>query len=189
MAIYTANVGTGNDDYEIDIFASPDTTGYTATLVSCRSNRDSFNVLTARDEAHADVDTSGLDPSWIINGATLNWYTDLYATQPKAHAEGSSIDMWDSGSSIWRAVETSTANRIVGWESHALTAGELAYIDINGVTKFRFQMLDLILANQVRTWSIRSYEHTIGSTFSVYLDVDYTIPSVGGPRKRIFIIG
>jgi hypothetical protein len=189
MATYTANVDTGNDDYEIDIFASPDTTGYTATLMVCRFNRDGTATLTNRDDAHADVDTSGLDSGWTINSATLNWYTDSYATLPKAHAEGSNIDMWDSGSSIWQSIETSTANRIVGWESHSLTVGELAYIDINGLTKFRFQMSDLILANQVRSWGIRTYEHTTGSTFSVYLDVDYTIPSVGGPRKRIFIIG
>lgn len=187
MAIFSGHVAVGADDFDIESVANPDTTGTTDTTIDAKQNRDSGSVATVQQIGYIDLDTSGIDSSWTINSAILRWYTHAYNTAPKADPEGSHWEMKNL-SDVWTTIESSTANRTVGWESYTLDGTERGYIRDSGTTSFRFHVSDPVTANQIRNWSVRSYEHTPSNAYSVWLEVDYTAPAAW-KKRRIFIIG
>ena len=181
MPIFSGHVAAGVDDYDIEVVAHPDVTAHTNTVIDARRIRNAgTGNITEDTTAYVDLDTSGIDAGWTINSATLRWYTSSYSTTPKADPEGSTIEMWNGSS--WSTIQTVAVDRVVGWESYVLDETERGYINDAGATRFNFQISNSETWGSVRAWTLRSYEHTASNGYSVFLEVDYTEPGVGGRR-------
>lgn len=172
MAVTEFHCLVSTDDWQIGTGVSS-----SGTTIDIQEQPD----FTFSSQARIFLDTSGIG-SDTITAATLHWYNDSASSKsPKAATYDHRIK-FQGGATIYQ----NTAQEAAGWQSHALTAGELASINTSGDTVF-----DLFMpapsAGQSRMWTIRAWDHTPTGDYSVYLEVTHA--ATGGPTKVSTIIG
>lgn len=182
MASYTGTVAVGSDDYDVD----DTTTATTATTITARRVRDGGAVLTTNRSAYVDIDTSDMEAEWSISSASLRWYTESNTKSPKGDPFGSAIFMMND-EDTFVTIDSVAVIRSAGWDSIALTAEEIGWINRAGYTRFNFQVSNSDTASSIRAWEIRAREYIAG--YSAYLNVVYTIPVEGTRKHRAIIIG
>ena len=184
MPIYSGYVTQSVDDYDTY-------NGSGLTAIYTERNRDVGDGSPYQwSDAIARVDTSGLSAATTINSATLWWYTSNYATLPKADPEASYIDIYNDTGASYVRIQSVSANRVVGWESHALTSGELGYINTTGLTRFKFTISDEGTWGEQRQWALRAWDYDSATTYTVKLVVDYSESSPPVVRRgRAIVIG
>jgi len=170
------NITDGNDDYTV---AFQDGSGYTYIYTSTTIVATDNEVVFPNSESvsYANVDTSGIPSGDVITSATLYWYVNAY-TGTKRLSKDFYIVMLDADESGGTTILSDVYAPPTGWKSHALTAGELAEIDVGAGQKTRFAFHVPEVADfQVRFFSQRAYEYT--GDYSVYLEVEHYTPSAG----------
>lgn len=114
----------------------------------------------------ADINTSALSGK-VIDSATFNWYHVSYSVSPKGLTPQKYISI-DGQGSIYSNSSAATA----GWKSVTLTAGQLAWINKTGTTRFTFGVDLLALEAQSKTWDVQSWDYGDHSR-ACYLAVTY----------------
>ena len=180
MATYTAEVVIGSDDGS-DVSTSTD---YIRAYYL-----DGFPTPT-EEIGFAKITTSGVTGLGTITGATLFWWNHSY-TKSRSATYNREILIWNGSS--YSSIYTSTATpSTLTWDSHALTSGELAYINnynSNTQTLFRFEVGDPG-GGYNREWLTRAYEYGTDGTYNPYLEIYYTAATAPTQRRgRIFVIG
>ena len=178
MATYTALVTTGTDDGNDQGTGTDYITAYYQ-----RSLSDTEWI------GFCKLDSAAISSLGTITGATLFWWNHSYTVSSK-ETYYREILIWNGSS--YSSIYTSTATPgTLSWDSHALTSGELAYINnynSNTQTLFHFEVGYPTQASGTRTWNVRAYEYgTPDGDYSPYLEIYYD-PIVVERRQRIIII-
>lgn len=170
MAVETYPCTASNDDRQLGDNASTTTTVGFAVF---------DNFLATESSVRVDIDTSGLAGKTIL-GATLYWYNNAASTKSK-NATWDHRIRFNGGATIYQ--NTSGAEP-AGWNSHALTAGELASLNTAGDTQFLFWVPDPG-STYGRTWPIRQWDYAPNGDYSAYLEV--TVADTGSPGKTTIL--
>lgn len=158
----------------VDDAQTGDGASTTTTVAIAQHN----NTTVTESEMRADIDTSGLSGE-TITAATLYWYGNVASTKSKDASWYHQIAI--IGGSIIYA-NTSGAEP-AGWSSHALTAGEIAELNMSGDTGFNFSVPDPG-STYHRTWPLRQWDHTPTGDYSVYLEVT----TLDARRRKIILV-
>lgn len=170
MSTLDQYVDAGADDY---------TTGNPANDTDTRLMvRYLTNPTEVISTGYALIDTSSIPSDAVITGATFYWYDDDYLYPKGATPQG---NIWMCPSSCY-LIYSFSGSFSAGPKSHALTSGELAYINKSGDTVFRFTVT--IETGKNRTWFIRAYDGYSGSNEQCRLVVHY----VENNHKRSIIL-
>jgi len=179
MALYTAEVVIGTDDGNDQGTGTDYITAYY-----------SDEIVDVEYIGFAKITTSGVTGLGTITGATLFWWNNAY-TKSKSATYNREILIWNGSS--YSSIYTSTATpNTLAWESHALTSGELAYINnynSNTQTLFHFEVGNPG-GGYSRQWDVRAYEYGTDGTYNPYLEIYYTAATASvGRKQRFFVIG
>lgn len=139
------------------------------------------NISVVEQEGYMNIDTSAIAGD-DISAATFWWYNNAYSTVGKP-AHLSRIYIMNTGAS-WVQIWSSAVVLTTGWKSHALTSGELAYIQKGGETRMRFTVDDPGVAKAI-TWNVRAYEYVTSPDFAGYLAITHAAPPAGSPKVSI----
>jgi len=181
MPSYTGTVSIGIHDYDIITPGSITTETETSIYASYS------NASALYRNAYSKITTSGIEPEWIVNSATLYWYVAAY-TKTKTIRAMYFISILDSGGAQTQVYSYDSATvPTVGWKSQSFIGDGLSKINsISAGTQtwFIFGVPTTAGATDFRTWTIGSYEGGKSS----YLVIDYSLPSFGNPRRRVIAI-